>query len=136
MQAGTPDHSPFGFGGNSPRDIQMLVGFRKPLPRNGGPAAVYLRRRKARGLTGQQLLELEQQEEQAEQEQEIEEDEFTRQLRQHAERRRRKMQLKAEQVHFLCPFVCMGLRFLWLLFFRIPTLEYIVTVLHFIDQLL
>lgn len=89
-----PEHSPFGFGGNSPRDIQVLVGFRKPL-RNHGPAAIYLRRRKARspGLTAEQVATLDDQTggEDGGQDDGAEEDEFTRQLRQHAERRRRKM---------------------------------------------
>ena len=86
-----PEHSPFGFGGNSPRDIQVLVGFRKPL-RNSGPAAIYLRRRKARspGLTAEQVATLDNPGSKDEDEG-TEEDEFTRQLRQHAERRRRKM---------------------------------------------
>lgn len=89
-----PEHSPFGFGGNSPRDIQVLVGFRKPL-RNCGPAAIYLRRRKARspGLTAEQVATLDDPKgrEDGGQDDGAEEDEFTRQLRQHAERRRRKM---------------------------------------------
>jgi len=85
-----PEHSPFGFGGNSPRDIQVLVGFRKPL-RNSGPAAIYLRRRKARspGLTAEQVATLD--DPKGSEDEGAEEDEFTRQLRQHAERRRRKM---------------------------------------------
>lgn len=100
-----PEHSPFGFGGNSPRDIQVLVGFRKAL-RNHGPAAVYLRRRKARapGLMAEQVATLDGPKEvdDGSPGDGVEEDEFTRQLRQHAERRRREMAArnKDEEVYF------------------------------------
>lgn len=82
-----PEHSPFGFGGSSPRDIQVLVGFRKPLPRTA--AAAYGRRKTTTaGLTRRQLASLDLEEDQSASEA-MEEDEFSRQLRLHAERRQR-----------------------------------------------